>query len=130
MHAWLYVRDTIERMVEMDKAERKRLAQNVAEAKVVGAIYAVKNTQNGKALVDATAELQGTINRFNFLKQMNDPFSMKLRNDFMKVGQEAFVLEILETLEKKPEQTLLEFKEDLKLLKEMWLEKFDSNLLY
>lgn len=114
----------------MDKAERKRLAQNMAEAKVVGAIYAVKNTQNGKVLVDATAELQGTINRFNFLKQMNDPFSMKLRNDFMKVGQEAFVLEVLETIDKKPEQTLGEFKEELKLLKEMWLEKFDSNLLY
>ena len=117
-------------MIVVDKAERKKLAQNAAETKVVGAIYAVKNTLNGKVLVDATGELQGTINRFEFLKQMNDPFSMKLRGDFMKLGQEAFVLEILETLDKKPEQTLQEFKEDLKLLKEMWLEKFDSELLY
>lgn len=34
-------------------------------------------------LVDATEELQGIKNRFEFLKQMNDPFSMKLRADFM-----------------------------------------------
>lgn len=117
-------------MIIMDKAERKKLVQNAAEVKVVGAIYAIKNIQNGKVLVDATAELQGTINRFEFLKQMNDPFSMKLRADFMKLGKDAFVLEILETIDKKPEQTLQEFKEDLKLLKEMWLEKFDSSLLY
>ena len=114
----------------MDKAERKKLIQNAVETKVVGAIYAVKNTVNGKVLIDVTGELQGTINRFEFLKQMNDPFSMKLRADFVKLGKEAFVLEILETLDKKPEQTLQEFKEDLKLLKEMWLEKFDRELLY
>ena len=119
-----------ERMIAMNKAERKKLVQEAMEAKVEGAVYAVKNTQNGKVLVDATAELQGTINRFNFLKQMNDPFSMKMRADFMEMGRDAFVLEILETLEKKPEQTLEEFKEDLKLLKEIWIGKFDSSLLY
>lgn len=114
----------------MDKSDRKKLVQRVMEIETVGAIYAIKNIENGKMLVNATAELQGTKNRFEFLKQMNDPFSMKLREDFMKFGKEAFVLEILETLEKKPEQTSEEFKEDLKSLKEMWLKKLDSSLLY
>lgn len=114
----------------MDKADRKKLVQRVIDIETMGAIYAVKNIENGKMLVDATAELQGTKNRFEFLKQMNDPFSMKLRADFMKFGKDAFVLEILETLEKKPEQTSEEFKEDLKTLKKMWLEKLDTNLIY
>ena len=114
----------------MDKTNRKELVQHTMEIEAIGAIYAIKNIENGKMLVDATAELQGTKNRFDFLKQMNDPFSMKLRADFMKFGKDAFVLEILETLEKKPEQTSEEFKEDLKALKKVWLEKLDASLLY
>ena len=114
----------------MNKDNRKELGQHMIDIEAIGAIYAVKNIENGKMFVDATAELQGTKNRFNFMKQMNDPFSMKLRADFMKYGKEAFVLEILETIEKKPEQTSEEFKEDLKDLKEIWLEKLDTNLIY
>ncbi len=114
----------------MDKQQKRELAKAYTQAKTIGAIYCIRNTQNGKVLLSSTTELHGTKNRFNFTNTMKDCFHMKLRGDWKVMGNEVFVLEILEELEMKSEQTLQEFKADLKVLMEMWEEKFDAAMLY
>ncbi|MDD5398804.1 MAG: hypothetical protein PHU70_06950 [Dehalococcoidia bacterium] len=45
-------------------------------------------------------------------------------------GGEAFAFEILESLEKKKEQSQEEFIDDLEMLKQLWSDKLDSSNRY
>ncbi len=55
---------------------------------------------------------------------------MKLQSDWYKQGAKAFVLEVLEELEKNEAQTNAEFAADIKCLKELWAEKLSDKELY
>ena len=82
-------------------------------SKKVGAVVAYKN-------IDIAPDLAGVKNRFEFAKKtgIGLPYAIE------KAAKTAdFELEVLEELEKDELQTTKEFKEDLKTLKEIWLEK-------
>jgi hypothetical protein len=55
---------------------------------------------------------------------------MKLQKDWNEYGGSVFDFEILETLEKKPEETDREFSDNLGILRELWQEKFDPAFSY
>jgi acyl carrier protein phosphodiesterase len=61
---------------------------------------------------------------------MNKAFHHKLAKDWAQYGPDVFQFEILEELEKKDEQSPERFREDIKTLKEMWLEKYEKEQLY
>ena len=65
-------------------------------------------------------------NRFDF---MGDSY-MKIANDYKAQKGDGFVFETLEELEKGEEQSDQAFKEDLALLKTIWLEKLVGQELY
>jgi hypothetical protein len=46
------------------------------------------------------------------------------------LGASVFQFKALEELEKKPEQSDREFNEELELLRQLWVEKFDPLKLY
>lgn len=98
--------------------------------KEIGGVCAIKNTQNGKMLLLPAPDLQGCRNRFDFSQQTGSCINIKLRDDWEKYGAKAFAFDILEELEKKETQSAKEFKEDLKTLMELWLEKFAPEYLY
>ncbi len=56
--------------------------------------------------------------------------NLKLRDDRKTFGAEAFELEVLEELEMSEAQSPEGFGEDLALLKEIYLEKFDPRSMY
>lgn len=100
------------------------------ERKVIGGVFIIKNTQNGQIMLEASANLQGSKNRFEFVKQTGVGFNLRMRNDWNKYGSSAFTFEVLEELEKKETQTEAEFHEDLELLKEVWMEKLNGHVFY
>jgi hypothetical protein len=55
---------------------------------------------------------------------------LRLRDDVRAFGIDVFSLEVLETLDTKPEMTAEEIAQDLATLEELWREKFDPALLY
>lgn len=114
----------------MDKKNRKELVQAYKERKIIGGVYAIKNTINGKMLLESAADLQGNKNRFEFSQKTDSCINIKLQKDWKELGGKAFVFDILETLEKKDTQTLKEFSDDIQVLEEMWAEKIDSDKLY
>jgi hypothetical protein len=114
----------------VDKRDRKELLAAYKERKVVGGICAVKNVQNGKMLLAAVADIQGYKNRFQFSQSNGECMNIKMQADWKKYGARAFVLEVLEEYEKKETQSQKEFGDDLKALKEIWLEKLDPGMLY
>ena len=109
---------------------KKELQQLYKERQVVGGVFAIKNSVNGKTLIDSAADMQGSKNRFEFSKSTGSCTYLKLQGDWSAHGGEAFTFEALEELEKGAGQSDSEFKADLGVLKELWLEKYDTGELY
>ncbi len=114
----------------MDKPAKKALMTEYKERKVIGGVYAVRNTVNGKQLILSASDLQGSKNRFLFSQQTNGCISPKLNKDWEQFGANSFAFEVLEELEKKETQTSKEFAEDVKTLEEIWLGQLNPDKLY
>lgn len=114
----------------MDKLSKKELLAKYKERKVVGGVFAVRNSANNKMLVQSATNLQAAKNQFEFSQQTGGFTHMKLQEDWKKYGNSVFTYEVLEELEKKETQTDKEFSEDIKVLEQMWLEKLSSYDLY
>ncbi len=109
---------------------RKTLINEYKQRKIIGGIYRVTNTQNGMYLLDYALNLQAKQNAFNFMAYSGSSFHYKLKKDWAAFGGKAFIFEILETIEKKKEQTQDEFIDDLKTIAQLWSEKLDSSTRY
>jgi len=107
----------------MDKKETINLYKN---RKRTGGVFAIKNTVLNKWFVDCTNDIGAAKNRFDF---MGDSYT-KIARDYKAQNGEGFIFEVLEELEKGETQTEKEFKDDVVLLKSLWLEKLTDRDLY
>lgn len=114
----------------MDKEKRKQLSASYTSRKKVGAVIAISCEQSGKRLILTVPDLPGYENRFAFSKQINSPVHEKLRKDWALFGAESFSLKVLETLEKKEDQTDNDFWDCLRILLEIYTEKEIPESLY
>jgi len=100
---------------------KKELKQQFLEVEIQAGVYQIKNMENGKVLIESTRNLK-TINGVKFTLNNNTHFNKKLQEDWNIFGKDAFVIEVLETLEKEDSPYFNE-KEALKKLEEKWLAK-------
>jgi hypothetical protein len=112
----------------MKSTAKRELLTAYRERKVVGGVFAVRNTAHGKLLLDVTTDMRGSRNRFEFMKKTGVCYHHKLRNDWSDAP--PFVFDVLEELEKGKTQTDSEFADDLGTLKELWLEKMRDSDFY
>jgi hypothetical protein len=116
-------------MMMNNNKTKKDLRAEYDKRPVKGGVFAIKNTGTGRMLVDSTADMRGSANRFDFMKKTDYCPNPKLQKDW--TGSAApFEFEIIEELEKGDAQTDAEFKSDLRVLKELWLEKLSGADLY
>jgi len=116
--------------VKDNKYSRKESLERYKEREVTGGLYAIRNTANNKLLLGVSADLRGSGNRFEFSRQTGSCVEIKLQSDWDKYGGAGFVFEVLEELKRGDTQTTKEFKEDLDLLKALWLEKLADGDFY
>jgi hypothetical protein len=109
---------------------KKELKRQYKARKVTGGVYAIRNTATDKLYLEATTDLRGSQNRFEFAKKTGSCIEWKLQRDWAAQGGDGFVFEVLETLEKGETQTDSEFQEDILLLKGMWLERLAGRNFY
>jgi hypothetical protein len=109
---------------------KKTLISEYKQRKIIGGIFRVKNTNNGKYLLDYTPNLQAKQNSFAFMSSSSSCFDYKLKKDWEMFGSRAFTFDIIATLEKKAEQTQDEFMNDLQTLAQLWSEKTDPLTRY
>lgn len=114
----------------MDNKSKKELQTTYKERDIVGGVYVIRNTVDNKLLLDIAMDLQGCKNRFEFAQKTDSCVNMKLQEDWKVHGGGQFIFEVLEELRKGETQTQKEFKADLDILKEIWLEKLSSENLY
>ena len=113
-----------------DGNTKKELQSQYKEREITGGVYVIRNTLKNKLLCEISTELNGTRNRFEFSQKTGSCVSMKLQKDWAEQGSGQFVFEVLEELKKGDTQTDAQFKADLELLKEMWLEKLTNEDMY
>lgn len=114
----------------MNSEDKKKIISQYKQRVETGGVIAVKNNATGKILLEATRDVDGYKNRFEFSKKTGSAVSLKLTQDFKIYGAESFSLEVLETIKKGENQTPKEFSDDVKLLKELWREKYSPDMLY
>ncbi len=113
-----------------DKTERKKQIADYKQRTITGGVYVIHNTQNDKIWLDCSADIAAVQNRFEFSKQTGSCIYLTFRTDWDKFGQDAFTLEVLETLDKTDKQTDTQFMDDLFTLKDIWSEKLSSADFY
>jgi hypothetical protein len=114
----------------IDKEKKREIVNEYKQRKTTGGVYKVTNTANGRYLLKAEVDLQSFQNRFNFNQSMKGCLHPKMRKDFDEFGSEVYVLEFLEEVEKKEEESIMGFRDRLKRLEEAWAEKFDPEKAY
>ena len=100
------------------------------ERAIIGGVYAVRNTLKNKLLIEADTDISGSKNRFEFAVKTGSCVFPKLQNDWTEQESGQFVFEILEELKKGETQSPAEFKADIEVLKQIWLEKMTDEDLY
>jgi hypothetical protein len=109
----------------MDSAKKKQLISAYKEKPAVGGIYSIQCGGNRRALIRATANLAGQENRFSFAISTNSCPEPAMRAEWNEYGAKSFSFTILDRLERKEAQTEREFAEDLDVLLQIWLEKYE-----
>ena len=114
----------------MDKKTKKEMQTQYKEREIIGGVYSVRNTLKNKLLVEADTDIYGSKNRFEFAMKTGSCVFPKLQNDWTEQEGGRFVFEILEELKKGETQSPAEFKADVAVLKQIWLEKLAGESLY
>lgn len=109
---------------------KKELIALYKARRSTGGVYSITNRETGRIYLEGVLDLQGSRNRFDFCMKTGSCMHMKLQADWNKYQSAAFEFEVLEEIEIKEGQSKKEFLEDIKLLKEMWLEKLEGKELY
>jgi hypothetical protein len=103
----------------MDKKEFKKKYKQTMRPM---GVYQIKNLVNGKIFIGSSSDIPGKINSQKFQLSLGSHMNQELQNDYKLFGSDNFAFEILDYLEPK-EDINYDYTDDLKALKEMWIEK-------
>lgn len=111
----------------MDADKRKQLINDYKCKLNIGAVYALECKGNNRRWIKSTTDIQGIKNRFQFSMSMKGCPDPATRAECEKYGWDSITLVVLEELEMKEGQTDKEFADDIKALKEMWIDKLSTD---
>lgn len=101
---------------------KKELKKQYAQTELPMGVYQVRNLVNGKIFIDSGLNIHGKMNGCKFQLTHGSHLNKALQEDFNKSGADQFSFEILDLLDPK-EEAKADYREDLKMLEEMWIEK-------
>ncbi|MCL2487437.1 MAG: GIY-YIG nuclease family protein [Oscillospiraceae bacterium] len=114
----------------MDNLSKKELQAQYREREIIGGVYVIQNTLQNKLLMDIDVNLRSSRNRFNFAVMTGSCVHPKLRTDWVEQKGQHFIFKTLEEIKKQESQSISEFKGELELLQQMWLEKLAGETFY
>ena len=106
----------------MTQIDRKARIREYKETPRPAGMFRVRNTATGKSLVGSTPNLPGMLSRQRFQLENGSHPSGELQADWNALGPDAFEFEVLDRL-KPSDEPDYDATEDLRVLKEMWIEK-------
>ena len=109
-------------MSDIGRPDRKALVRAYKESVRPMGVYRVRCTDSGRAIVAASRDLPSALNRQRAQLRMNGHPDKALQKEWAASGGDAFVFEVLDTLEPIDEPGY-DPTEDLDALEKMWLER-------
>lgn len=110
----------------MNHDDRKARIRDYKRTPQPAGIYRVRNKVSGRALIGATMNLEGRLNRHRFqLKTGTHPIP-ELQADWNRHGPDAFEFTVLDTLKPRDEPSH-DPRDELGVLEELWLEKLGKS---
>lgn len=106
---------------EMNK---KELIKQYKQAVQPMGVYQIKNLSSGRIFIGSAQDLRGRLNSNRFQLKNGSHFNKDLQKDFDEIGEDGFLFEVLDYLKPK-EEMAVDYKEELKVLEEMWLDKLE-----
>ncbi len=115
-----------------DRARRKALLSEYRQTGPEAGVYRIVNNRTQRVLLGSTTNLASIHNKLAFAKSTNglNALDRRLRNDIRQFGIDAFSLDVLEVLERKPGMTDAEIKADLKTLEALCRDQLEGPLFY
>lgn len=114
----------------MKKDNRKELLAAYKEKKTIGGVCGIRHKGTGKMLVTGVIDIQAYKNRYDFSVSTGSCVTLKLQKDWQTNGQVNFEFLVLESMEQGKEQSLDEYKADIKALEVMIKEKIGPENCY
>jgi len=102
---------------------RKELKNLYKSRAMIGGVYRISCSGNGRVWIKFTKNLQEQQNRFRFFISGNYCPEPGMRAEWKQYGAESFSLTVLEELKKGETQTEAEFARDIETLHEIWMQK-------
>ena len=102
---------------------RKELVRAYKESKRPMGIYRIHNVRHDRSLIGRSVDLPSILNRERVSLRFGAHMNAALQRDWTELGPEAFVFEVLDTLEPPKEQPDYDPTEDLRVLEAMWLDR-------
>lgn len=112
------------------KKSKKEMLKEYRERKEIGGVYSIRNERTDKRLIQSTTTITKAESQLAFARGTGLCVHPLLADDWKAFGPEAFSLEILETLEKKADETSEEFTDNVRTLEALWRERFPKEALY
>ena len=107
----------------MDATRKKKLKDAYKSRDVVGGICSIRCNGNQNVKIQATTDIEGLKNRFNFAVLTDTCPDPSMRSDWLKYGSKSFSFSVLETIKKNDSQTDEEFSKDIETLHDIWLDR-------
>lgn len=112
------------------KKSKKEMLKEYRERKEIGGVYSILNERTDRRLIQSTTTIGKAESQLAFARATGLCVHPLLADDWKKFGPEAFSLEILESLEKKADETSEEFTDNVRTLEALWRERFPKEALY
>ena len=103
----------------IDKKEAAKQYKNTVQPM---GVYSITNTVNGKVFVGSSLDVNRIFNRIRFQLVLGSYTNSGLQKDFTLHGEAKFAFKVEDYLKPKDDPAY-DYKDDLSVLEEMWLEK-------
>lgn len=101
---------------------RKDIKREYKERQKSAGVFQVKNAVNGKVLLGSSLNLEGSLNKHEFMLISGQHRNKAMQEDWNEYGPDKFVFEILEVVKVKDDLNF-NLSDELTLLEQIWLEE-------
>ena len=103
--------------------DRKKIIREYKNTGLPKGVYGIRNKQSGRIFLAGSLNIYNIVERMRFRLNGGSHVNEELQKDWKRLGEDAFSIQIMETLPLKDDRAY-DYDEDLKILEIIWTDKF------